>query len=100
DRVYRTEHYGPLPKRLMVAPELHQLGRGMIVADELDGGERKALLENHGIRVTMMLTTREEFVGYLLLGDKLSGDIFSDQDINLLEIIGKELAVAIQNAKS
>ncbi len=100
DRVYRVEHYGPLPKRLMVAPELARLGHVMLVADELEGGERKTLLDRHGIRVALSLRTREEFVGYLLLGDKLSGDIYSGQDLRLLEIIDKELAVAIQNAKS
>lgn len=100
DRVYRLAHVGPLPQRLMVAPELAKLGHPMIIADELDGGERKAILEGHGIRVSMTLRTTEEFVGYLLLGDKLSGDIYSTQDVRLLEIIGKQLAVAVLNAKS
>jgi signal transduction histidine kinase len=100
ERVYRVEHYGPLPRRLMVAPELHTLNRSMLVADELSGGARKALMDSHGVRVSLMLSSRSEFVGYLLLGDKLSGDIYSNQDIELLEIISKELAVAIQNAKA
>ena len=100
ERVYRVEHYGILPKRLMVAPELEQLNKPMLIADELNNGLRKSLMENHGIRVSLTLRTRDEFVAYLLLGDKLSGDIYSTQDINLLEIIGKELAVAILNAKA
>jgi signal transduction histidine kinase len=100
DRVYRVEHYGKLPSRLMVAPELKQLDRAMLVADELEGGFRKKLLEDHGIRISILLRTREEFIGYLLLGSKLSGDIYSTQDIKLLEIIGKEMAVAILNAKA
>jgi signal transduction histidine kinase len=33
------------------------------------------------------------------LGEKQSGDIYSDQDIRVLEIIGPQLAVAIQNAQ-
>ncbi|HVQ44146.1 MAG TPA: ATP-binding protein [Candidatus Saccharimonadia bacterium] len=100
ERVYRVEHYGQLPRRLMVAPELARLDKPMLVADELSGGERKQLMENHGIRLSMTLRTREQFVGHLLLGDKLSGDIYSTQDIDLLEIVGKELAVAILNAKA
>jgi signal transduction histidine kinase len=99
-RVYRIEHYGPLPRRLMIAPELAKLGKPMLIADELNDGERKKLLEGHGVRISIMLRTREEFVGYLLLGDKLSGDIYSSQDIEVLEIISKELAVAILNAKA
>jgi len=100
DRVYRIEHHGPLPKRLMVVPELRRLNHPVIVADELQDGERKELLEEHGIRVSLMLRTREEFIGYLLLGDKLSGDIYSSQDLELLEIIAKQMAVAILNAKA
>lgn len=100
DRVYRVEHYGTLPKRLMVAPELRRLTKPMLIADELEGGEHKQLMEHHGIRVSVALRTRDEFIGYLLLGDKLSGDIYSNQDIKLLEIIANELAVAISNAKA
>lgn len=100
DRVYRIEHHGPLPKRLMIAPELRRLNHPLMVADELPDGERKELLDEHGIRVSLMLRTREQFVGYFLLGDKLSGDIYSKQDIEVLEIISKQLAVAILNAKA
>lgn len=100
DRVYRIEHHGPLPKRLMVAPELRRLNHPLIVADELQEGECKDLLDEHGIRVSLMLRTREQFVGYLLMGDKLSGDIYSKQDIEVLEIITKQLAVAVLNAKA
>jgi signal transduction histidine kinase len=100
DRVYRIEHFGRLPKRLMIAPELKILNKPMLVADELNDGQRKQVMEDHGIRVSLVLRTREEFIGYLLIGDKLSGDVYSSQDIELLEIIGKELAVGILNAKA
>ncbi|GAC1600727.1 MAG: hypothetical protein NVS3B29_01580 [Candidatus Saccharimonadales bacterium] len=84
----------------MVAPELAELKHSLLVADELAEGRQKRLMEEHGIRVAMTLNTREEFVGYLLLGDKLSGDIYLTQDLALLEIISKQLAVAILNAKA
>ncbi len=100
-RVYRIEHFGPLPHRLMVAPELKQLNRPILVADELNEGDRRrALMQDHGVRVSLFLRTHEEVVGYVLLGDKLSGNIFSSQDLRLLEIINQELAVAVQNAKA
>jgi signal transduction histidine kinase len=70
------------------------------VADEMENGQRKQLMDDHGIRVSLTLKTREEFVGYLLLGDKLSGSIYSSQDLDLLEIISKQMAVAILNAKA
>ncbi|HSX01615.1 MAG TPA: histidine kinase N-terminal 7TM domain-containing protein, partial [Candidatus Saccharimonas sp.] len=100
DRVYRVQHHGPLPGRLMVAPQLRQLAHPLLVADELEPGELRSLMDDHGVRISLELNTREEHIGYLLLGDKLSGNIYSAQDIRLLEIIGKELAVAISNAKA
>jgi signal transduction histidine kinase len=99
-RIYKVGHFGPLPKRLMVAPTTLKLRQAMLVADELEGGERKQIMEEHGVRISLMLRTREEFVGFLFLGDKLSGDIYSDQDLKLLEILASELAVAITNAKA
>ena len=100
DQVYKIGHFGPLPSKLMVAPQLKRLNHTILVADELEGGEQKRLLDDHGIRVSAILRTRDELVGYLLLGDKLSGEIYSHDDIELLQIAAKELAVAAQNAKA
>ena len=100
EQVYKIGHFGRLPSRLMVAPQLRRLKHSILVADELEGGERKSLMDDHEIRVSVMLRTRDEVVGYLLLGDKLSGEIYSKDDIELLQIVAKELAVAAQNAKA
>jgi signal transduction histidine kinase len=100
DRIYRIEHHGKIPERLMVGPEMRQLKHTLLIADELDPGNIKEIMDEHGISVSLMLRTHEQFVGYLLLGDKLSGEIYSKQDIELLEIAGKQLAVATSNAKA
>lgn len=99
DKIYKVVHYGPIPKKLIVVPELLQLNRELLIADEIEG-KRKEIMEHHEIRVSVQLKTKDELIGYLLLGDKLSGDIYSNQDITVLEILAGELAVAIQNAKS
>jgi len=72
----------------------------ILIADELAVSDEREMLERHHIRAALTLKTREAFVGYLLLGDKRSGDIYSTQDIQTLRIISNELAVAIQNARS
>jgi len=100
ERVYKVEHFGPLPPKLITAPHLKSLRHRVLVADELSGGHEKDTMQEFGYRVVMHLDTKEEFVGYLLLGDKLSGDIYTSQDIALLEILVQELAVAISNAKA
>lgn len=99
-KVYKVAHYGPLPERIIVVPELKKLRRRLMVADELEDSEAKRTMTDHGIRISLILRTKEEFVGFLLLGDKLSGDIYSGQDLQLLEILSSELAVAIVNAKA
>lgn len=99
-KVYKVEHYGRLPDKLITTPELKVLNRSMVVADELEAGRRKEVMDEHGIRLSLALRTKDEFVGFLLLGDKLSGDIYSTQDIELFEILANELAVAIVNAKA
>ena len=52
------------------------------------------------IYVALRLELQEGLIGYLLLSEKQSGTIFTKQDVNLLEILSQELAVAIQNAKN
>lgn len=100
NRIYRVAHYGSIPPRLPTVGSLQLLRHRLAVADELEHGKEKEVLETFDIRLSLHVRTKNEFVGYLLLGDKLNGDIFIEQDIEVLEILGKELAVAITNAKA
>ncbi|MFI5240094.1 MAG: ATP-binding protein [Candidatus Saccharimonadia bacterium] len=99
-RIYQTSHIGNSPKQEITDQNLRKLRQTMLVSDELESGDRKQILDDNDIRVSLMLRTRDEFVGYLFLGDKLSGEIYSDQDLRLLEILGRELSIAISNAKA
>ncbi len=80
--------------------DLQELGKPILVADDMTSGDRKDIMDKYGLRVSVTLRTSEEFVGYLLLGEKLSGDIYNEQDLAVLRIIANELAVAVQNAKA
>ncbi len=80
--------------------DLQELGKPLLVADDMTSGDRKDIMDKYGLRVSITLRTSEEFVGYLLLGEKLSGDIYNEQDLAVLRIIANELAVAVQNAKA
>lgn len=99
-RIYKVEHFGPLPRRLMIVPNLLKLDHGILVADQLGDGEARQIMAAHDIRLSATLKTKEELVGFLLLGDKLSGGIYSAQDTQLVQIAAKELAVAISNARA
>ncbi len=80
--------------------ELRKLGRTLLVIDEVVGGERKELMQRYDISISIALHTSEQFIGYLLLSQKKSGDIFNAEDINVLRTLGTEISVAIQNALS
>lgn len=80
---------------------LHVTKDGLMVADEMeDNSSHKRLLRSYDAAVAVPLKTDKEVVGVLLLGEKSSGDMYSQQDLSVLEIIAPEIAVAIENAKS
>ncbi len=99
-KIYKIEHFGPLPAKIITPKQLEDFHRHIMLADDLQPGITKAVMDAHGIRASLLLRTKDQFVGYLLLGDKLSGDIYSEQDLRLLEILSSELAVGIANAMS
>jgi len=79
----------------------HMAKDGLMIADELpDNSTHKRLLRSYDAAIAIPLKTDKEVVGVLLLGEKSSGDMYSQQDMAVLEIIAPEISVAIENAKS
>jgi len=77
----------------------------VIVADYLDDPRHNILRDimiNNNVGVIVRLTqntrSREEGLGYLVLGRKKSGNPFSSEDVQVLNTVGNELTIAIQNA--
>lgn len=56
-------------------------------------------MERIGISVWVPIISKEEMIGIIALGNKLSGDIFSTEDIGLLSTLGSQTAVALDNAR-
>jgi len=79
---------------------VHDKHAGLLVTDELadHGGQIYQRLATAGVAIVTPLVTSNATVGYLLIGYKASGDAFTQQDIDLVHILGDELAVAVQNA--
>jgi signal transduction histidine kinase len=71
----------------------------LLILDEIEEGPQKDFMRKNDISLAVPLSTKQHFVGFLLLGGKSSGEIFFDQDVNFLSILGPELAVALQNAQ-
>lgn len=99
ERLVKIEHIGPMPQRIVTQSVLGQLPDQLItIIDELPGKRVKAELIGRGCRVVVQLRTKGRLVGHLVLGEKLSGAMYTAQDIDLLEIFSQELAVAVVNA--
>lgn len=82
---------------------LKGLRQKIIIADDLtsEQDQLKVMLSYNNIAALIRLAPSvggAQEVGYLFLGYKKSGNSYNRQDIQNLEIIAKELVVAIQNA--
>jgi signal transduction histidine kinase len=102
DRIYThlSTGYKDNPK-IKLEDVLHLAKEGTVVYDELEENSRyKTLLRRYEAAVAIPLKTEKEIVGVFLIGEKSSGDMFSQQDLRILEILGPEISVAIENAKS
>ena len=74
--------------------------RRILVHQEEDDSEIHDLLEKMNVSVVIPLITGDKLHGVLLLGEKLSGQIFTEEDIQFLGIFGPVFAVAIENSKA
>lgn len=87
---------------LFVRSLMPKLSSKLIDVDMLEDKHKglQALLQSKNVSIIIRLATnlREEGIGYIILGPKKSGNIYSSQDVKVLEIVANELVVAIQNA--
>jgi len=72
----------------------------IVIFDDLEEGELKASMRSLGISVAKVLHINDEIIGFLVLGEKASGEMYSEQDLKVFDILSPEFAVAIQNAES
>ncbi len=82
-----------------ILSKLESYQRLLILEEEQDE-QVKTIMRQYNISVCMPFYTRNEAQGILVLGEKKSGDMYSNHDIRLLEIFGPEASVAIQNTKA
>ncbi len=71
-----------------------------IVFDELEEGDIKQLMRLLNASIVRLLKIENKVIGLLILGEKSSGDVYSQQDLKILNIISPEMAVAVQNSLS
>jgi signal transduction histidine kinase len=84
-------------------------GREPLIRDELEGraelerddGARRVVraMSEASIAVAVPLVTPEEFIGAIFLGEKNHDRAFSSEDVEVLTILGNQLATALHNAR-
>jgi signal transduction histidine kinase len=72
----------------------------LLVTDGLDGQDDATyrVLQKSNVSVAVNLETSKDLMGYIIYGTKVSGRIYSNDDLKLVRIATDELAVAVQNA--
>ncbi len=89
--------------------EVKRLG-GILVIDEMktkyESGEFQPAsvellyaLDQNDIALILPLFTKEKLVGLIAIGTKKSGDPYTQQDLNVLDIIAGQAGIAIENAR-
>ncbi len=99
-RIYHAIDYREEYAQTLSAQQLEHFKKNLIIVDAIRTSSERALLSQYNISVILRLKTQEGNIGYIVLGSKQSGNIYTNQDIRLLEILQKELAVALQNSRS
>jgi hypothetical protein len=99
--IYKTETIGDISDTNISINTLRKFDTKLSIYDEVEeDSELYTAFHELDVYAVLRLTVQEELIGFLALGPKQTGTIFTQQDVNLLEILSQELAVAIQNVKS
>jgi transcriptional regulator with GAF, ATPase, and Fis domain len=68
--------------------------------DDSPEGRVAAEMRSYGADIAIPLVFEDKVIGALLLGSKLSRDIYTNEDVRMLRTLGYQAAIAIHNATS
>ncbi len=89
---------------LSLINQLEEYKDRIVVLDEIESGKvnlRNEMSKNNAsvsVRLDINESGKTDKIGYLILGSRKSGNAYVNQDIIILDIIAKELVIAVQNA--
>lgn len=89
---------------LAMSHSFRGLSEKIVIFEALDDrhGQLQDIMQLNDLAVVAKLSNtiskQDEGVGFLLLGHKKSGNLYSPQDVKQIEIIANELVIAVQNA--
>ncbi len=74
-------------------------GPTLLSFEDIEEGPLKDILRKNKFSLVLNLTVNNEKIGLLCLGEKLSGDFYSEQELEMFEILAPELSVAVHNSE-
>ncbi|MDD5341690.1 MAG: GAF domain-containing sensor histidine kinase [Patescibacteria group bacterium] len=96
DKIFKYLHSINKEREIIVNEELKKSN------ETLQNSTLKLLtdtLDKYEVNLIVPLYHGDKLIGILFLGDKKSGDVYSAQDLRILDIVSGQSAVAIQNAQ-
>ncbi len=97
-QVYIDKRYGKASHKAISRQSLKEVKGTVLSLDDIDGKEA-GILKRYNSDIVLRLRTKKDVVGAVFFGPKKSGMIYNAQDIKVLSIMAKELAIAIQNSR-
>jgi two-component system, NtrC family, sensor kinase len=74
--------------------------KDILVRDEVEKfAEVRDAMDRLGVSVWVPIISKNKMIGIIALGEKLSGNVFSAEDIGLLTTLANQTAVALDNAR-
>ncbi len=100
-RILKTSSVNSKGKSLPTFDMLNKFNNDLLSShDEIRSDSLKyKQMEKYDLDIILRLGEKENVTGYLLLDVKSGGNSYTAQDLQVLEIASKQLAVAIQNAR-
>lgn len=96
---FLTKHLSTT-KRPLVSEELILLSRGAKTAEDK---ENFARLHEHMDRIQaslcLPLISNQKLIGVIVLGSKIAGDAYTQEDLELLNTLSKQAGITIENAR-
>ncbi len=80
--------------------QIIQLGDKPLIFEEIQNEGVKEFFRANNLSLIIPLGVQVEKIGFLVLGPKSSGDIYTERDLEFLEIFAPQAAIAIKNAES
>jgi len=100
--IYTQEIQGFPESFTLPLSSIELLGRNakhsLLIFDEMPESDAKEIMRQHNLSIVIPMTVKNSLYGIVVFGQKSSGDIYSTQDIDVLEIFAPQISIAIQNS--